>query len=335
LILLFEVGLETTVGEVVQVGLASARVAVLGTVGTLLVGWAATAAAVPDATTSVHLFFAAALTATSVGISARVLKDVGAGRSREALTILSAAVIDDVLGLVVLVVIAGAVSHSQAGVAVTPLGIAWLVAKTSIFLALAIAGGVKLSPVLFRFTARLRTSGALVAAGLSFCFVLAGASNAIGLAPIVGAFTAGLILDQSHSASFVARGERSLADRMEPISSWLVPIFFVLMGMRADLRALAHPSTLLLALVLVLAAVVGKLPCALGAPRGTDRVAVALGMMPRGEVSLVFASLGLYNHMLDPGQYSALVAVVLVMTLTAPVALRWRLLRRARLAGQP
>jgi Kef-type K+ transport system membrane component KefB len=335
LILLFEVGLETTVREVLQVGFASVRVAVLGTVGTLLVGWAATAAAVPDAGTPVHLFFAAALTATSVGISARVLKDVGAGRSREAPTILSAAVIDDVLGLVVLVVIAGAGGHSGAGAGVTPLGIGWLVAKTSVFLAVAIAVGVKLSPAIFRFTARLRTSGALVAAGLTFCFVLAGASDAIGLAPIVGAFTAGLILEESHSASFVARGERSLADRMEPISSWLVPIFFVLMGMRADLRALTHPSTLLLALVLALAAVVGKLPCALGAPRGTDRVAVALGMMPRGEVSLVFASLGLSNRLLDPAQYSALVAVVVLTTLTAPVALRWRLLRRASLGGQP
>jgi Kef-type K+ transport system membrane component KefB len=300
----------------------------------LAAGWAATAAAMPGTSARVHLFFAAALTATSVGISARVLKDAGAARSREATTILSAAVIDDVLGLVVLAVITGAVNRSAADTAVAPLGIAWLLAKTVGFLAAAIAIGVKLSPRLFQLTARLRASGALVAAGLSFCFVLAAASDAIGLAPIVGAFTAGLILEESHSATFVARGERSLADRMEPIASWLVPIFFVLMGMRADLGALTHPATLLLVLVLAFAAIAGKLPCTLGAPRGTDPFAVALGMMPRGEVSLVFASLGLSTHLLDSAQYSALVAVVVLMTLTAPVALRWRLAQRAVLEGK-
>ncbi len=324
LILLFEVGLESTIRDVMHVGVASARVALLGSIGTLLAGWAAAAIAMPESNTLVHLFVGAAITATSVGISARVMKDAGAGRSREAHTILSAAVLDDVLGLVALALLTATVTHSAQGL-VTAWTVAWLVLKMVGLLAIGVVAGVKLSPLLFRLTARLRTSGALPATGLSFCFVLAWASNAIGFAPIVGAFVAGLILEDSHSARFVERGEASLSNRMEPISSWLVPIFFVLMGMRADFRAMAHPRTLLLVALLTLAAVFGKLACALGAPRGSNRLAIALGMIPRGEVSLVFATLGLSIGLLDAGHYSALVTVVVVTTLLTPPALRGRL----------
>jgi Kef-type K+ transport system membrane component KefB len=269
----------------------------------------------PCSSTLVHLFVAAAITATSIGISARVLKDAGAARSREAHLILSAAVLDDILGLIALAIVTATVARSAQGESITLWSVAWLVVKTVGFLALAILFGVKLSPTLFRLTARLRTSGALLATGLSFCFVLAWAANAVGLAPIVGAFTAGLILEDSHSARFVERGEASLSSRMEPISSWLVPIFFVLMGMRSDFGAVLHPRTLALVLLLAVAAVVGKLACALGAPRGSRRLAIASGMIPRGEVSLVFARLGL----------SAVVTVVVATALVTPALLRGRL----------
>ncbi|HEY8087616.1 MAG TPA: cation:proton antiporter [Polyangiaceae bacterium] len=329
LILLFQVGLDSTVKDVLRVGLASAAVAVLGTVGTLVLGFGAASLVLPHSTILLRLFLAGALTATSIGISARVLKDAGAGRRPEALTILGASVIDDVLGLVVLAILSGAVSRASAGQEASAPNVVWLVAKTVLFLAGALLVGTKLSPALFRLTARLRVDGALLATGLAFCFVLAWAADAIGLAPIVGAFTAGLILDDSHSARFVARGEPSLADRMEPISTWLVPIFFVLIGMRADFAALAHPRTLLLTGALAVGAVGGKLACAAGAQRGSDRIAIALGMLPRGEVSLVFASLGLSLGLLDAGQYSALVAVVVLTTLATPVLLRWRLAHAA------
>jgi len=327
LVLLFQVGLESTVRDVARVGGHAAAVAVLGTVGVLVAGWGAAALVLPGSSTMLHVFLATALTATSIGISARVLKDAGASRTREAHTILGASVIDDVLGLVVLSVVSGAIQRTGGQDPPSPLGVLVLLAKTFGFLAVALAVGVKLSPALFRLTARLRTPGALVAVGLSFCFVLAWASSAIGLAPIVGAFSAGLILEDSHSARFVSRGERSLSEQIEPISSWLVPIFFVLMGMRADLRTLAGTSSLLLVAALTIAAVAGKALCAAGAPRGSDRIAIAMGMLPRGEVSLVFASLGLSLGILSSGLYSALVTVVLLTTLATPAALRWRLSR--------
>lgn len=333
LVLLFEVGLESTVRDVMRVGVASARVAVLGSIGTLVCGWLAVRFALPHAGGLVRVFLAAALTATSIGISARVLKDAGVSRTAEAHTILGASVLDDILGLVALALVSSAVVQVGTGGA-SAAAVAWLVIKTTAFLAFGLAAGAKLAPLLFWITAHLRSTGALVAAGLSFCFVLAWASDVAGLAPIVGAFVAGLILEESHSARFVARGERSLRERMEPISSWLVPIFFVLIGMRAEFGALREAMALALVAALLAAAVAGKFACALGAPRGTDRVAVALGMMPRGEVSLVFANLGLSLHvgerpLLDARQYSALVAVVLLTTLATPPALRWRLTRQS------
>jgi len=328
LVLLFQVGLESTVRDVARVGIAAAAVAVLGTLGSLGAGWAAAALVLPAGGTGLHWFLAASLTATSVGIGARVLKDAGASRTLEARTILGAAMIDDVLGLVVLALASGALRHSAEAGAFAPLAVAWLLAKTFGFLLAALVVGMLVSPPLFRLASRLQSEGVLVATGLSFCFGMAWVSSAIGLAPIVGAFAAGLVFEDAHSGRFVARGERSLAEQIEPIGSWLVPIFFVLMGMRADLSALTSGPRLLLVAALTVAAIAGKMACAAGAPRGSDRLTVALGMLPRGEVSLVFASLGLSLGLLDGGLYSVLVTVVVLTTLVTPAALRWRLSRR-------
>jgi len=332
-ILLFEVGLESTVRGVFEVGGAAVRVALLGTIGTFVVGWGASRLLLPRAETTVHAFLGAALTATSIGITARVLKDLGQSQGREARTILSAAVLDDVFGLVVLALVTAVAGHTgeQASLAFS---LAVVVGKTLAFLVAAIGLGVKLSPVLFAFASRLRSRGALLATGLCMCFVFAWASDQMGLAPIVGAFAAGLVLEESHAATFVARGEPSLTDAIEPVSSVVVPVFFVLMGMRAEIGALAHPATLLLAGGLTLASIAGKVFCVLGTARGTRRLAVAFGMLPRGEVCLVFASLGLTlrvngHPLLDVGQYSALVSVVVLTAVVTPPALGWAFARPA------
>jgi len=145
----------------------------------------------------------------------------------------------------------------------------------------AIAAGMLLSPRLFRLAARLRARGVLVAVGLSFCFVLAWLSDEVGLAPIVGAFAAGLVLEEVHSREFTDRGERALDQLIEPISHFLVPIFFVLMGVRTDLFALAKPQILGLAIAITLAAIVGKQICGLAVlEKGVDRVFVGLAMIP-------------------------------------------------------
>jgi Kef-type K+ transport system membrane component KefB len=174
----------------------------------------------------------------------------------------------------------------------------------------------------------------LLATGLSFCFLLSWAAGAVGLAPIVGAFAAGLILEDVHYREFVARGGRALGELVQPLVDFLAPVFFVLMGMRTDLRVFAEPSVLGLAAALVVAAVIGKQACALGVFRaGVDRWSVGLGMIPRGEVGLIFANIGLSlsiggRPIMDAATFSAVIVMVLSTTLITPPALKWSLTRR-------
>ena len=336
LILLFEVGLESTVREMLKVGASATLVAVLGVVTPFALGWGVGALLLPNHSAYAHAFLGATLTATSVGITARVLKDLGKGKLAEARIILGAAVIDDVLGLVILAVVAGVIQAADAGSSLSAAAVALVVAKAAAFLVGALALGVALSPRLFATAARLRGDGVLLATALVFCFVLAWLASAVGLAPIVGAYAAGLILEDVHWKDFTSRGERSVAELVHPVASFLVPVFFVLMGMRVQLQAFAAAGGLELALLLTLAAVAGKQACALGAlGRGVDRRSIGIGMIPRGEVGLIFASIGLGltlhgERIVDDRIYSAVVIMVIVTTLVTPPALAWSLGRGGR-----
>lgn len=336
IVLLFEVGLESTVAEMLRVGLSSLLVAVIGVAVPFVLGWGVGALLLPEASPYVHAFLGATLSATSVGITARVLQDLDRSRSAEARVILGAAVIDDVLGLVVLAVVSGAVAAADAGRAMSPGAIAAIVAKATTFLVGALVLGVRFSPRLFHLASRLHTRGVLLALGLASCFALSWLSGAIGLAPIVGAFAAGLVLEELHYRDFVSRGEHGLDELIQPIAGFLVPVFFVVMGMRTDLRAFGDVRALGLAAALTAAAIVGKQACALGVlGRGVDRIAVGIGMIPRGEVGLIFANVGLSLHLggqpvLGADAYSAIVIVVILTTVVTPPALRWSLGRLAR-----
>ena len=329
-LLLFEVGLSLSVRDLAAVGSSSFLVAVLGTIASVTAGFVTGKALLQGAPAATHLFLGAAIAATSVGITARVLRDVGASRAPEARIILGAAVVDDVLALVLLGAVTAWVAPAAQGS--NPGGaIAGLVLKTVGFLVLSISLGTWLTPAWFRQIARLRTPGALLVAGLCFCFVLSWAANAIGLAPLVGAFAAGLVLEERHSELFVQRGEQALGELLQPMVSFLVPVFFVLVGIRANLAQLTQPTVFGLALALTAAAIVGKLACTAGVfGDGAKRLTVAVGMVPRGEVTLVFAALGSTLHaggspLLDERGYASLVAVVVLTTLITPPALKWSL----------
>jgi Kef-type K+ transport system membrane component KefB len=336
LILLFEVGLESTVGQMLKVGWTALLVAVLGVVAPFALGWGVGAWLLPDQSVYVHAFLGATLCATSVGITARVLKDLGRSQSDEARVILGAAVIDDVLGLVVLAVVTGLVAAADGGGSLALTDIGWMVGKASGFLVGALVLGVWLSPRVFATASRLRTRGVLLALGLGFCFFLAWLADTIGLAPIVGAFAAGLILEDVHYRSFTDRGEHGLEELIHPVSAFLVPVFFVLMGMRTDLRSFLEPGVLGLAAALTLAAILGKQACALGVRGGkVDRLSVGLGMIPRGEVGLIFANIGLAltlggHPLIDRATFSAVIVMVIVTTMVTPPALKWSLGRGRR-----
>ena len=342
LVLLFSVGLESTIGEMRRVGAPAFAVAVLGVVTPWLLGWGVGRLMLPDHSPYAHIFLGAALTATSVGITARVLQDLGRSKSAEAKIILGAAVIDDVLGLVILSFVTGLIAAANAGTSLSYASIGMIVVKASVFLFGSLVIGAWLTPLLFRAALRLRSPAVLLTLGLAFCFVLAYLSQVIGLAPIVGAFAAGLILEPVHYRDFVTRGEHPLEESVAPIASFLVPVFFVVMGMRVDASTFAHAETLGLAAVLSLAAIVGKQACSLGAGaidgKKLDRLSIGIGMIPRGEVGLIFASIGAGltlggERIVDGALYSALVIMVILTTLVTPPALKWSLSRKkSRLA---
>jgi Kef-type K+ transport system membrane component KefB len=308
-------------------------VATIGTAASLTLGACTAAVLMPDAPLATHVFLGAAITATSVGITARVLTDMKASRSAEAQIILGAAVIDDVLALVVLGVVSAWVGGGQGAVPAT--SIIALVMKTVGFLVLVIVIGTRLTPTWFRHAARLQTGGALLAVGLCFCFFLSWAATAIGLAALIGAFTAGLIIEDTHSEVFVQRGERPLSELLQPMTSFLVPVFFVLVGFHTNLAALGRPALLVFAVALSLAAIVGKLSSAIGVVnRGVSKLTVAIGMIPRGEVTLAFAALGSTLQfgqapLLDERGYTAVVTVVILTTIVTPPALKWSIRTRS------
>ncbi len=339
LVLLFEVGLESTVRDMIRVGPSSLLVATLGVLAPFGLGWLVGAWLLPDAGPYVHAFLGATLTATSVGITARVLQDLGRSRSPEARVILGAAVIDDVLGLIVLAVVSGAISAAASGGSLSIGAVGWILGKAFLFLVGSLAIGTAVSPKVFRVGSRFRTRGVLLALGLAFSFFLSWISGLIGLAPIVGAFAAGLILEDVHFRDFKERGEHGIEELIHPISSFLVPVFFVVMGARTSLAAFANPEVLGVAAALTVAAVAGKQLCSAGVlGKGIDRLTVGLGMIPRGEVGLIFANVGLgltigSESILTPATYSAIVVVVIVTTLVTPPALRWSIERHDRKRG--
>lgn len=336
LFLLFRVGLESDVAKMAAVGGSATLVAVLGVVAPMLLGLGVSQIFLDGHHTLSHWFVGATLAATSVGITARVLGDLGRSASAEGRIILGAAVIDDVLGLVVLAVITGLIAAADAGRAFNAMGLVAIVGKALGFLAVAIVVGRWLSSVTFRFAARLQGEGLLLSFGVAFCFLLSVVAGRAGLAPIVGAFAAGLVLEDVHYQSLRERDahKRDLHHLLEPVSGFLVPVFFVLMGMSVDLTVFAQPGVPAFAAALTVAAVIGKQLCSLGVlGTGVDRFAVGLGMIPRGEVGLIFAGIGRTltiggERVVDDMIYSAVVVMVALTTLVTPPLLVWRMKRR-------
>jgi Kef-type K+ transport system membrane component KefB len=339
IILLFEVGLESTVQGMIRVGGSAFLVAVLGVIAPFILGFGISRLLItelpstlvgfvpPDFSLNyVHMFIGAVLCATSVGITARVLKDLGKLKRKESQIILGAAVIDDVLGLLILAVVSGLVSAAEQGTPLNVASIIRLVVVALLFLGGSLVAGILLVPRIMRELARLRTSGMMLISALLLAFGLSYLANAAGLAAIVGAFAAGLILEEVHFHGF--REEITIEHLIRPISIFLVPIFFVLMGIQVRLETFADLSVLGMAAGLTIAATIGKQICGLGVlGKGMDRLTVGVGMIPRGEVGLIFAAIGRSLRVIDDGIFSAIVIMVMVTTLVTPPILKLTIAR--------
>ena len=328
LVLLFDVGLETDLRAFVKVGLSAILVAIIGVVVPFFIGWGVALWCLPESSTLVHIFIGATLTATSVGITVRVLKDLNVTNTPEGQTIIGSAILDDILGLIVLAVVVGTLTVPD-GSSVSLLSIAAIVFKATAFLGITIALGHLLSGRIVRFAGRTGESGMLHIIGLALCFTFAYVAEWIGLAGIIGAFAAGVFLDPYGVGVRTKAEEATLRELLHPLSNLLVPLFFALMGLQVNLASLATPSALALGSFLIVGAIVGKLACAFGVVgSGIRRLPVGIGMIPRGEVGLIFAGIGtqvmLQGHpILSQHVYSAVVMMVIVTTLIVPTGLRW------------
>jgi Kef-type K+ transport system membrane component KefB len=315
LILLFMVGLEISLVEMKRVGKPAALVAILGIVLPMVLGMGTMKLLHPNSMLAADLFIGGILTATSVGITARVLRDLGRDTTEEARIILGAAVIDDVLCLIVLAVVSGLALTGTISVA----AIAITTGKAAFFLVASLGIGIWLMPKLVRRLATIGVPNLKLLFGISFAFLLAWLANVAELATIVGAFAAGMILNSFFDKEVEGA---SLHELLSPLESLVVPLFFVWMGIQVKLETMLSKDVLLAGLALTVVAIVGKVAAGWGAPATRNRLAIGFGMMPRGEVGLIFAGIGRGIGVVDEGLFSAVVLLVMVTTVLAPILLR-------------
>jgi len=309
LILLFEVGLKSDLGDLLRAGFQATLVATVGVVLPFAIGFAVMRCFGHPPLLAV--FVGATLTATSVGITARVLADLGRLDDSAGKVVLGAAVVDDILGLIILAVVTGV---AETGAVSLP-GVALLAAKAVAFLVAAIMVGIRLAPTIIGWINLMKARGTLIVYSVVFAVTLAAIADLIGLATIIGAFAAGLVLATTERREHIE-------DRIKPVADLLVPVFFVTIGMKvhpAMLNPFAQNAQLGLAMLLTAVAVASKLAAGLVVyQKGVRRWPVGVGMVPRGEVGLIFAGAGLAAAVVAEDLYSALVVVVMLTTFIAP-----------------
>ena len=309
LILLFEVGLNSDLGELLRAGFQATLVATVGVVLPFAIGFAVMRCFGHPPLLAV--FVGATLTATSVGITARVLADLGQLDDSAGKVVLGAAVVDDILGLIILAVVTGV---AETGAVSIP-GVALLAAKAVAFLVAAIMVGIRLAPTIIGWINLMKARGTLIVYSVVFAVTMAALADLIGLATIIGAFAAGLVLATTERREHIE-------DRIKPVADLLVPVFFVTIGMKvhpAMLNPFAQNAQLGLAMLLTAVAVASKLAAGLVVyQKGVRRWPVGVGMVPRGEVGLIFAGAGLAAAVVAEDLYSALVVVVMLTTFIAP-----------------
>jgi Kef-type K+ transport system membrane component KefB len=326
--LLFEIGLETDLKEMFRVGPSASLVAIVGVVAPFLLGlgyWIMVKPAIgthPAEITDmmVAIFIGATLTATSVGITARVLTDLKQIHTAEARVVIGAAVIDDVLGLVILAIVSGL----AAGAALTLFGIAKVFAIAAGFLVAAVMIGNLVAPSIFGFIEKLRVRGILLISAVSFALLVAAVAGLVGSALIIGAFAAGIVLNSTKQFDLIV-------EKVEPVSDIFAPLFFVFVGTSVDVSLFLpgseafNPEVLKVALILTVLAVIGKLISGYAVGWGKEKLnhmAIGVGMVPRGEVGLIFAQIGLARGILSSEVFSTILIMVMATTFIAPPLLK-------------
>jgi Kef-type K+ transport system membrane component KefB len=320
--LLFMVGLESSVEELLHTGKESLRVAIIGVIVPILLGFAVAYLLLPQTSFNAHLFIGATLCATSIGITASVLKEMGTLKTREAKTILGAAMIDDILGLIILAIVSGVVINQ----AVDIFMVSQIIILSILFFAAVLYIGPFILKKAVRYTAFLELWEAKLLIAFIFLMLLSWIASKVQLATIIGAFAAGLVLDDKYFSERDHDKTKSISIKklISPLESTLAPLFFVLIGLQVKLETFLDLQVLYLAFGLIIAAILGKLICGLGANSKDDRLLIGIGMLPRGEVGLVFASIGRTLGVITDTLFSAIILMIIVTTFMAPPLLKFR-----------
>ena len=307
ILLLFKVGLESDITELMRAGASAVMVAIMGLIAPFILGYLISIWLGMEH--MVAVFVGATLTATSIGITARILADLNKSHTRESTIILGAAVLDDIGGLIILSIVVSMVTFG----AVSALEIMRISISAIVFLFLAMVVGIKTAPWILRIVQDMQVQGRLIVAGFAFSLFLAYLAEKTGLATIVGAFAAGLILAKTEHRVHIK-------DKIVPMNDIFVPIFFVLMGVMVDLKTFLDPNVVYVGALLTAAAILGKMICGFGV-RGkkVNRLAIGVGMLPRGEVGLIFAGYGISLGVIDPALYSAIILLVIMTTFLTPI----------------
>lgn len=327
--LLFMVGLETSLPDLKNTGKESLLVAILGIVAPMVLGFAVAYFIIPNSTYKVNLFIGATLSATSIGITARVLKEMNKLRTREARTILGAATLDDILGLIILAVVSSIVISG----AVDLMVVVQIVISALLFF----IGTLFIGPFVLRraidFFRFLEPWESKLFISFLFIMALAWLASFIQLAAIIGAFAAGVILHDDYFGELKShhKDHRSIHHLVSPLETILAPMFFTLIGIQVKLETFYNWNVIFLAAGLLVAAIIGKLLSGLGANPKDDRLLIGIGMLPRGEVGLVFASIGRTLGVISDDLFTAIVLMIMITTFIAPPLLKIRYGRTKRI----
>ena len=329
--LLFMVGLESSVSELKHTGRESFQVATLGVVAPIVLGLLVSIILMPESSFSVHLFVAATLSATSVGITARVLKEMKKLHTREARTILGAAMIDDILGLVILAIVSSLVIGGVVHMAM----VGEIITLAFIFFASALLIGPWVLRLAVRFFSFLEPWEAKFCIAFLFVMSLSWLATLVQLATIIGAFAAGVIIHDGFFASRESSEKKTLGikELIAPLEALLAPLFFMLIGIQVKIESFFDWHVVGIAGGLIVAAILGKLVSGLGGNRKDDRLLIGIGMLPRGEVGLVFASIGKTIGVISDQLFSAIILMVIVTTFIAPIWLKARYAKKNKVIG--
>ena len=352
-ILLFQVGLESNIKQMKSIGMRAFFVAIIGVLAPYLLGrYFAGPYLMPGFSDQTYVFLGATLTATSIGITARVFKDFNIMDSKESKIIIGAAIIDDIIGLVILAIVTAIIQNGAFDMyellITSSLAIGFLMAS--------IVGGSYLAPFFGKWLSHIHAGQSMkLTFALCLGFLLAYLADAIGLSPIIGAFSAGLMLDSTHFKDFhsshliqelktighskqsevetkilsVAEraNEKHIEELIAPIGQFTTPIFFIITGMSVDLMVFTQTSTVLLGILLTVIAVIGKLLSGFAAGRGVKHWLIGWGMVPRGEVGLIFASVGKSLGVINANEYSVIILVIISTTFISPIMLNYLIKR--------